>query len=460
MEFSIAELIEGNNGNQFNLHSQYMNEQMPRVLKTIGFAKNYVRGEGAYLWDDDGVRYLDFLSGFGAFNLGRYHPVIVKAIKEALDLRLPTLIQMDTPLLAGLLSEKLVSLTPDHLRKVYFTNSGTETVEAAIKFSRRATKRDKIIYLKKSFHGLTCGALSLCGAQEFREGFGPLLQGFEEVPLNDLEALEEKLKNRDVAAFIFEPIQGKGVFVAEKDYLIAAQTLCQKYGTLMIVDEIQTGLGRTGLMFAFEHSNINPDIVLISKSITGGLIPCGAVIMTEAICNATFDRMDHCYVQSSTFKMNSLAMAAGLATLHVLTTQPIMENAAACGKSLKEGLENFLPKFECFSEVRGMGLMIGMEMVKPRSMKLKMGWNLLNKMSTGLFSQIISMLLMEKHHILTQVAGNNLDIIKILPPLTITHKEVDYFLNAMETVLNEMHHLPGPLWKFGTSLVKHAVSLS
>ena len=456
MDFSISKLLEENSGRQFDLHTQFLNEQMPKVLKTIGFAKNYVRGEGVYLWDKEGTQYLDLLCGFGSFNIGRYHPTVVTAIKEALDIKSASLVQMDAPLLAGLLAERLIALMPKKIGKVFFTNSGTETVEAAIKFGRQYTKRDKIVHFKKSFHGLTTGALSICGAEEFKKGFGPLLPGNIEIPVNDLEALEAALKNRDVAIFMFEPILGKGVYVVDYEFLRQAQALCQRYGTLLVSDEIQSGMGRSGKMFAFEHSGIEPDMVLVSKSFAGGLIPCGAVAMTPDICNATFDRMERCYVQSSTFKMNALAMVAGLATLHVFANEPIVENAAARGLQFKNGMEKLIPQFECFGEVRGVGLMIGMEMQKPQSMKLKLGWSVLDKMSKGLFSQVVSMVLMEKHHILTQVAGNNLDVIKILPPLIITEAQVATFLEAFESVMIDMHKLPGPLWNFGASLVKHA----
>lgn len=458
MEFSIAKLVAERNGEQFKLHTAYLNEQMPKVLKTIGFAKNYVRAEGAYLFDDKGERYLDFLAGFGSFNLGRYHPVVVAAIQEALALKPPTLIQMDAPLLAGLLAEQLVAIAPAHLSKVYFTNSGTESVEVAIKMARRATRRNRVVYLKKAFHGLTCGSLSVCGAAEFREGFGPLLPGCEEIYPNDLAALKEKLAQGDVAAFIFEPIQGKGVFVQDKDFITQAQALCREYGALFIADEIQTGFGRTGRMFCFEHFGLEPDIVCIAKSLGGGLVPVGALLMRAPICNATFDRMENCYVQSSTFKMNALAMAAGLATLHVIKTEKLVENAAKCGARMREGLEKLIPKFEHLGAVRGLGLMVGVEMQKPQSLRLKMEWNLLNKMSSGLFSQVIVMTLMEKHRILTQVAGNNVDIIKCLPPLVISEQEVDYFLLAFEAVCVEASKFPGPIWDFGSSLVKNSMS--
>lgn len=456
--FSIKQLVEENSGRQFELHSAYMNPQMPRVLKTIGFANDYVKADGPYLFDSKGVRYLDFLSGYGAFNLGRYHPTIVRAIQETLELRPPTLVQMDTPLLAGMLAEQIVKMAPKNIEKVYFCNSGAEAVETAIKFARCFTGREKIIYFEHAFHGLTCGALSLNGGREFREGFGILLPNCVAVPLNDVDALKRELADGTAAAFIFEPIQGKGVFLPAAGFLKEAERLCRERGTLLIADEIQTGLGRTGRMFAFEHDDVTPDMILIAKSLAGGLVPCGAALMSKAICESVFDRMERCVVHSSTFKQNALAMAAGLAALHVLQDENLIANAALMGDRLMRAIKDLIPRYEFLHEVRGRGLLIGLEFGKPRSVTLKMAWGLLHKVNQGLFSQLILVPLMERHRILTQVAGHNLDVIKLLPPLVIDAEICDTFVAAFEDVLKSAHQFPGGVWKLGQSLVKHAMS--
>jgi ornithine--oxo-acid transaminase len=257
MGLAIEELFAEREAERYALHARYLNEQMVRVLKALGFDKGYCKGSGQYLYDRQGERYLDLLSGWGVFALGRNHPVVRAALKEVLDGDFPTLVQMDVSALAGVLAERLLHRVPC-AEKVFFANSGTEAVEASLKFARAATGREKIVYCSHAFHGLTYGSLSVNGDQIFRAGFGPLLPQCVEVPFNDPAALERALAARDVAAFIVEPIQGKGVVVAADGYLRGALDLCRKSGTLLIADEIQTGLGRTGRFLASEHWDLDP----------------------------------------------------------------------------------------------------------------------------------------------------------------------------------------------------------
>ena len=228
-----------------SMHSRHLNEQLVRVLKTIGYDVGFQKGQGQYLYDRDGAKYLDLLSGFGVFAIGRNHPALRHALKSVLDADLPNLVQLDVSTLAGVLAERLLEHVP-YLDKVFFANSGAETVEAAIKFARGATGRPGIVSCSHSFHGLSYGALSLMDDPNFRSGFEPLLPGCTQIPFNDLAALEQALSSRQVAAFIVEPIQGKGVNLPTDEFLPGAAALCRKYGTLFIADEIQTGIGRTG----------------------------------------------------------------------------------------------------------------------------------------------------------------------------------------------------------------------
>jgi ornithine--oxo-acid transaminase len=234
-------------------------------------------------------------------------------------------------LLAGLLAERLLRFTPGDISKLFFCNSGAEAVEAAIKFSRYTTKRSKILYLEHGFHGLTLGALSLNGEKIFQEGFGLLLPECHPVSFNDLAPLEEALRYRDVAALVFEPIQGKGVNIPSDDYLPEAARLCRTHGTLLVADEIQTGFGRTGKFFAVEHWGVEPDMICMAKALSGGYIPVGAVAMRKPVMDAVFNRMDRAVVHGSTFSKNNLAMAAGLATLQVMEEEKLVEHAAALG---------------------------------------------------------------------------------------------------------------------------------
>ncbi|MBI4223552.1 MAG: aspartate aminotransferase family protein, partial [Deltaproteobacteria bacterium] len=278
--------------NRFELHEAYLNAQLVRLLKTIGFDRHYVRAEGPYLFDEAGDKYLDCLSGYGVFTMGRNHPKIKKALVEALAADLPSMVQMDCSLLAGQLAEKLVSYLPSDLNKVFFCNSGTEAVEAVIKFARAATGRPKIIYCDHAFHGLTCGALSLNGDEIFRDGFGPFLGGCEAVSFNNLEALERALQGKDAACFVVEPIQGKGVNLPDENYFSEVRRLCDRYGTLLCMDEVQTGLGRTGKFLAGDHWGVEPDLVTLAKALSGGFIPVGAVVAKKWIFAKVFDRMD------------------------------------------------------------------------------------------------------------------------------------------------------------------------
>ncbi len=457
MAFDLKHLFSSHRGKNFILHEQYINPQFVRVLRTIGFDKVYERAEGAYFYDAEGTPYLDFLSGYGSFNVGRNHPVVKKAIEDALDLNLPNLIQMGCSLLPGLLAQELVNLAPPCLDTVFFTNSGTESVEGALKFAKAHTRRDKILFLDHAFHGLSIGSLSCNGNEEFKKGFGRLLEPAESVGMNDLEALEKALSKKDVACLLVEPIQGKGVYVPDENFLPQAQMLCRKYGTLLICDEIQSGFGRTGKFFAFEHWKLEPDIITLAKSLSGGYIPVGAILMRRDIYHSTYNKMDRCVVHSSTFGKNDLAMAAGLASLSVLKEEKLVENAEKMGAYLIQKLQELKPKYEMLKEVRGKGLMIAIEFAEPKSLKLRLGWNLIHKASKGLFGQMIVVPLFAQHRILSQVPGHHMDVVKILPPLMIAQKEADYFVEAIDQVLAACHKFPGAAWEIGYTLAKQAL---
>jgi ornithine--oxo-acid transaminase len=456
MSLEITDLFAEREVERYSLHARHLNEQMVRVLKTIGFDRGYRRGTGQYLYDRHGERYLDLLSGWGVFAIGRNHPVVRDTLKKVLDSDFPNLVQMDVSVLAGVLAERLLRYVP-YLDKVFFANSGTESVEAALKFARSATGRTGIVYCGHAFHGLSYGALSVNGDQVFRSGFGPLLPECEEIPFNDLDALERALSSKKIAAFIVEPIQGKGVITPDDDYLCGALELCRKFGTLFIADEIQTGLGRTGRFLAIEHWGIEPDMVLLAKSLSGGHVPVGAVLTRKWIFDKVFDRMDRAVVHGSTFAKNDLAMAAGLATLDVIESERLMENAARIGARLLGTFERMAQRHELVKAARGKGLMIGIEFGAPRSLKLKASWNLLETASSGLFCQLIVIPLLKDHKILTQVAGHSNHTIKLLPALTISDADCDWIEQSFEAVISDAHRVPGAVWTLGKTLVENAV---
>jgi ornithine--oxo-acid transaminase len=450
--FDVRALLQERGAEAFALHERYMNPQMPRILRTIGFNRDYVRAEGAYIYDRDGNRYLDFLAGFGVFALGRCHPGIEQAIRDGIALEFPSLVQMECSPLSGLLAEALVARMPTDDYRVFFTNSGAESVETILKYVRCATGRGRVLFADHAFHGLTMGALSLNGAREFRDRFGDFLPGCTSIEFGNLDALARELKRGDVAAFVVEPIQGKGVFVAPPEYLRQASELCHQYGALLALDEVQTGLGRTGTFFAFQQWSVEPDLVSVAKALSGGYIPVGAVIAKSAVVEKVFDKMDRAVVHSSTFGQNVLAMTAGLATLHAIDAESIVERAAATGAHLMAGLKKVAEQHELVREVRGRGLMIGIEFHRPKSLRLRTQWSLLESMRTGLFTQMVIVPLFRDHAILSQVAGDHQNVLKILPPLITTDEQADAFVDALDTVLSDLERNVGMLFGMGKSL--------
>jgi ornithine--oxo-acid transaminase len=455
MDFDLPSLLDDRRGQGYDLHARYLNPQLPRMLHAIGFDHRYERAEGAYLYDADGNRYADFLAGFGVFAAGRNHPVIRKAVHDVLDAELADWVQFDTPLLPGLLAERLLAKAPG-MERVYFCNSGTEAVEAALKFARYATGKRRILYCDHAFHGLTTGSLSVNGSPEFRKGFDPLLPD-EWIALGDLDALERELRQGDVAALIVEPIQGKGVHIPPPGFLTAAASLLHARGALLICDEVQTGFGRTGKFFAYEHEDVEPDIVTVAKALSGGVVPVGATLAKGWIFDKVYSSMDRVLVHDSTFGAGAAAMAAGLASLAVIENEGLVENAERTGEALRSALAEMVDRYELLGEVRGRGLMIGLEFAKPRSLKLRTSWNMLQAARRGLFAQMVVVALFQRHRILTQVSGDNVEIIKLIPPLTIGDTEVKMFREAFMEIMEDASRGSGLMWDFGRTLVKQAL---
>ena len=423
-----------------------INPQFVRVLRTIGFDRTWSRADGAYLFDDEGNRYLDMLGGFGMYNVGRNNPRIRVALIDALELETPGSVQLGVTALPGLLAEALLERTPARLERVLFTSSGTEAVEAALKLGRAATKRTRVLSAESGFHGLTLGSLSANGNDVFTSRFQPLLPGFDRVPFGDLDALERELIGEDVALFLVEPVQGKGVNLPPPGYLEGAQELCRRYGTLFCVDAVQTGFGRTGKLFAFEHWGLEPDLVPVAKSLSGGYVPVGALLMSKAVHARVFDSMENVFSHGSTFAPNELAMAAGLATLHELDEQNLIEHAARLGEKLLNETRTLVDEFKVVHDVRGLGLMWAIEFGEPESGS--MSWRLIERMQPGLFAQLVVAPLFSKHRILSQVAAHKLAVIKILPPLVVTDEDIDYFVDALTATIKRAQRMPSSLTRF------------
>lgn len=456
MPFDLRALIQNTQGQARTLHDNNMNPVFCNVLEMIGFVHEYTYGSGTTLKSLDGREFFDALSGYGVFGMGRNHPVIRQAIHDALDMDLPNLVQMDTHLLSGLLAQKLIEIAPgSRLKHVFFTNSGTESIEGAIKFARCTTGRPRILFNQGAFHGLSTGSLALNGDNSFREGFGDLLPHCEKCNLEDIPLLEKEIKKGDVAAVVLEPVRGKGVFYPKDDSVYPTlQKLCQENGTIFIIDEIQTGLGRTGKLWASQHWNLEPDILVTAKALSGGLIPVGAILYSNHVYKSVFSRLDRCVVHSSTFAQNSLAMAAGLASIQVIQEEKLVERSAEQGEKLRNGLSAI--KSEFIKEIRGKGLMIGIEFGTPHSLLLKPAWALLHAVENGLFAQAVVMQLFKDHRILTQVAGHHQEIVKLLPPFIISDEQIHSIVQAFTQVLQECAKFPGPVWSVGKQLASAA----
>jgi acetylornithine/succinyldiaminopimelate/putrescine aminotransferase len=440
----VADAI-GRRGETLDLAARHIDPAFVDVLRIIGFDTHYVSAQGSYLYDEAGNAYLDFHTGEGFASLGHNHPDLHGVLQAALASNLVDGVQIHYSALAGMLAETLTELLAPGLDVVFFTSSGAEAVDSAMKFARAATGRPRLLSCEDGFHGVTLGPLSLVGDEFFKPGFGPLLPGCALVPFGDIETLEQELRSRDVAAFIVEPVQGRGVTPAPEGYLEAAQKLCRRYGTLFVADEIQTGLGRTGRMFAHQAHAVEPDFVLVGKALSGGCMPVAAMVTRREIQAKAIGTLERSYIHQSTFGRNRLSMAAGLATLRIIERDQLAARAAQVGSILVGGLRELQQRYEMIKEVRGAGLMIGFELRAPSSAVGKVSWRLIHAASEGLFPQLIVIPMYRDHRIITMAAGKN-DVIKLLPPLTLSDSEASQFLEALDVVLADCQRTASKNW--------------
>ncbi len=451
----LEALLAARAGEEMALNDRYLNPQLGRIVRTLGFDREWAGGEGAFLIDADGERYLDLLCGYGVFAVGRNHPGVVEALEQTLAARTPNMPQLGVTLLAGVLAEQLLERAPASVSAMVPANSGTEAVEASIKLARAATGRPRILYASHAFHGLTLGALSLNGGAEFREGFGPLLPGCDSVAFGDLGALERELAAGDVAAFIVEPVQGKGVVLPGDGYLAGAQERCRAAGTLFVCDEVQTGLGRTGRFFALEHWGLEPDMICVSKALSGGFVPVGGVLVSRDVFDRVFDGMERGVRHGSTFGGNDLAAAAGLATLRIIEKELLVENAARLGALLLELTSPLVSRYEIVRDVRGLGLMWAIELGAPEGAGARRSvFNAVERAQPGLVAQLISVPLFHRHRILCQVAGHRMNVVKALPALVIDESEIRRFAAALEEVVAAAERLPSAMARFGWQMAR------
>jgi len=445
----IGELLQSRAGEEMTLNDSFLNPQMGRILRTLGFDRSWRGGEGAHLIDERGERYLDLFGGYGVFAIGRNHPEAIAAVQEVMAAGTANLPQLGVTLLSGVLAEQLLARAPGSVAAMVPANTGTEAVEAAIKVARAATGRPRILYAGHAFHGLTLGSLSINGNAEFREGFGPLLPACDAVPFGDLEALQRELERGDVAALILEPVQGKGVNLPPGDYLQRAQALCRAAETLFVCDEVQTGIGRTGRFLALEHWGLQPDMVCLAKALSGGLVPIGAVLVSRRAFDRVFDGMERAVRHGSTFGGNDLAAAVALATLRVLDDEQLVQRSERMGALLLELTRPLIDRYDVVSDVRGLGLMWAIEFGPPSGRVGRALWETVERRQAGLFSQLITVPLFHEHRILCQVAGHRMNTIKALPALVVEEQEIRRFAAALEQTVAAAERYPAALARFG-----------
>ena len=440
-------------------YTDNVNPQWVRLLDLLRMNAQYTRCEGVELSTSDGEVILDFLSGYCVHNVGHNHPGVIEQLHHELARCGPAMLQSHIPDLAGDLAKRLCSLAGGKVRKVFFACSGSEGVESAIKFSRAATGKTALLYANGAFHGLTCGALSLMGDDFWRGKFGPMLPDTCAIPFNDLATLERQLATKQFAAFFVEPIQSEaGIRLPDAGYLSQAQKLCSRYGALFVLDEVQTGMYRTGRFLAAHHYGVEPDIVIMAKALSGGLIPCSAVLMSDKVYEAVYDSLKRSIVHTSTFSENSMSMRAGLATLDVLEQENLGERALVMGELLRQRLREALSPYEMVRDVRGMGMMSGIEFQAPKKALLRVSFEAFHHIHKAMFGQIVVMRLYRDHNILTQVCGNNFMVLKVAPPLVVTEEQVNRFVLAARDVVDLMHN-SASFWTEALGLARRAMNV-
>lgn len=441
------------------LYSEHVNPQWVRLLDLLEMNVRYRRCLGSELFTYDGRRILDFLSGYCVHNAGHNHPAVIAALREQLESYGPAMIQTHVAELAGELGWKLCQRAGGRLTKAFFGSSGSEGVEAAIKFARAHTGRSGLLYADGAFHGLTCGALSLMGNSFWREDFGPLLPDTEAIPFNNVDALQSKLASKKFAAFIVEPIQSEaGIKVPASEYLRTVYALCRRYGTLLVLDEVQTGMYRTGPFLAAQHFAVDADMVILAKAMSGGLVPVSAVLMTNAIYDSVYGSLRRSIVHTSTFSENGLAMRAALATLEVLESENLGQRSTTMGRLLRQRLSDALAGFEMVKEVRGEGLLFGIEFQAPHSLRLRIPFEAFLRIHPAMFGQIVVMRLFRDSNILTQICGNNFMVLKVAPPLVVTEPQIEEFVAAVASLV-ELAHSSSAFWSEALGLARRAIGI-
>jgi putrescine aminotransferase len=429
-----------------DLYARHVNPAFVKLLGVLGYGRVFVRALDVWLWDEEGRRYFDALAAFGAANLGHNHPGLLARVREHLSSEAPNLLHVGPSGHAARLGAALASALRAPLEISLFSSSGAEAVEAGLKLARAATGRRGFVSCDGGFHGTNLGVLSIMGDERMRRPFEPLLADCHRVPFGDLAALKKALA-RKPAAFVVEPIQGEsGVVLPPPGYLAEAQELCRGAGTVLVLDEVQTGIGRTGTTFAFEAEGFVPDVIALAKSLGGGLAAIGATVTSRELHERAYGSIDRFDLHSSTFAGNALACAAALATLDIVKDEGLVAKSAASGARLLDGLRRRVGGHPFVKEIRGRGALVGLELGPTGA-----GWfdrlaaSVVEQVSERVFGQWLALRLLE-NGIVAQPASQQWNVLKLEPPLTAGDGEIDALVDAIGRVLDDYRSLP-PLLK-------------
>lgn len=423
-------------------YATYVNPGYVKLLSLVNIDRHFVRASGASVWDEDGAEYFDFLGGFGSLNFGHNPLEVFDALERVREC--PSLLKADLSPFAAVLAHNLAQILPGDLSRSFFCNSGTEAVEGALKTARIATGKPGIIYCHGSFHGKSMGALSVTGRAKYQKHFEPLVPECHMVQYGDAAALERALEMGNIGAFIVEPIQGEGgIVVPPPGYLKQARELCTRHGVLMIVDEIQTGFGRTGKLFACQDEDVVPDIICLSKSLGAGVIPIGVFTTTPEIWDKAYGTMETALLHTSTFGGNAFACVAGMVAIQLAIEKDVAGNASQMGEVLMIGLRELASRYPLIKEVRGRGLMIGVEFAQPEGLANRLTGGLAASLSHEYVAALVAGELLNKHRIVTAYTLNNPNVIRLEPPLVVERYHIDALLKALDATLSRNKGLVG-----------------
>lgn len=458
MSFDMKEIIQTHVNSSDHLAKKHIHPRLGKMLQLGGQNTVFTRAEGAHLLTATGERYLDLLAGGGVHFIGRNHPTVMKAIRDVTELDVPNLCVVNSSILGGLLAEKLTNLAGGGVGKVQFANSGTEATDISIRFARYVTGRRRFLYLEGAFHGRSYAAISVCGFPQMKEGMDPIMPTVTPLRVNDIEQLRREISKGDCAGLLYEAVQGMTCNVIDPAWLREAEKLCRQYDTMLIADEVQTGLARLGdTWFAAQQYGVKPDMMNVSKTLSGGQVPISCTIVADSVYERVYAKFKHGPIYFSTFAENNIAMAAGLATLHVLEEMNAPKRARELSDQLRAGLYRIAEKYDCIDRIAGKGLMIAIYFRDSKKKRLRVQQEVMGAADAGSFGASVNVEMYRSQRVITQLPGPDLNAIKILPPVMLSDSDVNWFLNSFDDVMGSYYKSGGPIVSLGKAVVNSAI---